>query len=466
VLVQSEQGVLTGEVSLLPIQQWFLEKVETEKLSQPNHWNQSFLVRVPELDINKLFAVIEKLVAYHDVLRMQYNKEEGNEGSTGKGVIHWKQVYQPGVAIPELRILNSSEYSEAEVQQLLTDWQSGFDLEQGPLFQLGYLYGYEDGSARIYFALHHLIIDGVSWRILTEDIKALYEGKSLPAKGSSYRQWSEQMKHYAREHLSEGNYWQEQLNALPDYHTKEKEQEASAASFELDKELTKSLLQQVSKAYHTEINDLLLTAFAYALKEMNQQDIQGITLEGHGREEIDVTIDHSRTVGWFTTLFPVKLQLQTTVEESIKFIKESLRSIPNKGIGFGSFAASKVTGYTFKDLAPISFNYLGQFDIQHGYWQIASEEVSGTSIHPANTDHHLININGMISNGKLGFSVITKLGEAMTNQVCESFKIHLVKIIQHCQEKLEGEGTSYTPSDFNSVSISQTLLDELQLLSD
>jgi non-ribosomal peptide synthase protein (TIGR01720 family) len=419
---------------------------------------------VPELDTVKLADVIKKLVAYHDVLRMQYVKEQDSSKAANRRT-SWKQIYQSTVEIPALKILDINKYRAAEVQQQLTDWQSSFDLEQGPLFQAGYLHGCQDGSARIYLALHHMIVDGVSWRLLTEDIKTLYEGKSLPAKGSSYRQWVERVKKYGQEHLSEAGYWQEQLKALPDYHPNIQTHETSSASFELDEEWTRSLLQQASKAYHTEINDLLLTALAYGLKEVNKKDIQSITLEGHGREEIDSSIDHSRTVGWFTTLFPVKLQLQKTIEESIQFIKESLRSVPNKGIGFGSFATREESGYRLNDLAPISFNYLGQFDIQQGYWQIISED-SGASVHPENTDHNLININGMSSNGKLGFNVATKLGETITRQLCESFKIHLTKITEHCKEKLEQEGSSYTPSDFGSVRISQTLLDELQLLSD
>src|SRR6185369_1543243 len=129
---------------------------------------------------------------------------------------------------------------------------------------------------------------------------------------------------------------------------------------ELDKVLTGSLLQNASKAYHTEVNDLLLTALVYALREINQKDIQGITLEGHGREDIDTTIDHSRTVGWFTSMFPVKLELQGNLRESIQFIKDSLRNVPNKGIGFGAFATNK-TNYPHQHLPRVNFNYLGQF---------------------------------------------------------------------------------------------------------
>ncbi|MEP7107700.1 MAG: amino acid adenylation domain-containing protein [Ferruginibacter sp.] len=459
--IQSEQGILKGDVGLLPIQQWFLEKVDKGEITHPNHWNQSFLVRVPALAPGKLATIIKEIVAYQDVLRIQYFKEQNTQQSASPGIIHWKQVYQPGIEVPELRIIDVSKHTETEVQKLLTGWQSGFDLERGPLFQAGYLYGYEDGSARIYFALHHMLVDAVSWGILADDLRTLYEGRLLPAKGSSYRQWVERVRSYAGQHLSESAYWEEQLNSIPGYLIKYSEKEPCEEFFELNKKLTRSLLKEAPKAYQTEINDLLLTALAYALKELNQNDIQCITLEGHGREEIDASIDHSRTVGWFTTMFPVKLELQNNLEESIQFIKESLRRIPNKGIGFGVFATDAKTNFTHQDLAPVSFNYLGQYDMQEGDWQIAAEG-SGESMHPANGDHNLININGMVSNGKLWFSIVTKLGEDATKQLCDGFKIALTKIIGHCEEKLKKKGSSSTPSDFNSVRISQLLLNRLE----
>ena len=453
VSIQSEQGVLTGELGLLPVQQWFIERVERGELSVPHHWNQSFLVRVPELDEVKLSSVIEKLVAYHDVLRIQYLRVP--DGT-------WQQLYQSHITIPELKSLDVRDHTSVEVQRILTDWQSDFSLEQGRLFVVGYLYGYEDGSARVYFALHHMIVDGVSWRILAEDLKTLYAGKRLQEKGSSYRQWVECIKSYPLAHPTEASYWREQLSGIPFHEIPEDDDgNLSMASLELDSSQTQSLLQQAPKAYHTEVNDLLLTALAYALKDINQNSIQGITLEGHGREEIDASIDHSHTVGWYTSMFPVRLEVRSTLKESIQFIKEGLRSIPNKGVGFGAFATLEETEYTLQDLVPISFNYLGQFDTrQGGDWQVVSEG-SGMSADAAR-DHQLISINGMVSEGKLRFSIVTRLGEEVSKQLSKGLRSHLLNVIKHCEEKLENEGASYTPSDFSMIRISQSLLDCLQ----
>jgi amino acid adenylation domain-containing protein/non-ribosomal peptide synthase protein (TIGR01720 family) len=453
---KTEQGMLSGELEFLPIQKWFLEQVNNNQLPKYNHWNQSFLIKVPVLEVNKLIPVFQKLIAYHDALRIRYiKKQEGSQNN-------WSQVYEQTISLREFRTIDISAYTHEEIHTMLTDWQSDFDLEKGILFSVGYLHGYEDGSARIYFALHHMIVDSVSWRILAKDIQLLYSKASLPAKGSSYRQWVEQVGNYPNLNALEATYWKEQLKGIPTYPLQDIKNELSVDSFEISKALTKSLLQEISEAYHTEVNDLLLTALAYSLKDINHSTIQGITLEGHGREDIDPSIDHSGTVGWFTTAFPVRLEIKNSIQESIKFIKETLREIPNKGIGFGAFATNQENDYNFNDLPPITFNYLGQFDSVQEDWQIISES-SGISIHPDNLDYNIIHINGMVGNGKLSFHIATRLGEKITKKLNECFKKQLTNIIKHCKEKIEKEGSSYTPNDFKSVNITQHLLDKLEI---
>ncbi|MCJ8271881.1 MAG: AMP-binding protein, partial [Psychrosphaera sp.] len=257
-VIETEQGILTGEFDLLPVQQWFFEKRDKNEFAKSNHWNQSFVIRVPELDSNQLESYVEELVECHDILRAKYVKTD-NE---------WKQIYQSEIEIPKLKTLDVSKHESEEIEQILTDWQSGFDLEKGAMFQAGYLYGYKDGSARIYFALHHLMVDGVSWRILTDDLKTLFDGKKLPLKGSSYGQWTEKISRYATEYASEETYWTEQLKALPDYQSVYAEQISCEVIVEFDKEVTQSLLKEASMAYNTELNDLLLTSLAYTLNEV------------------------------------------------------------------------------------------------------------------------------------------------------------------------------------------------------
>ena len=442
-IIKTEQGVLTGTFGLLPVQQWFTEQVETGAMGAPDHWNQSFLIKVPVLDMLKLKLALDALMEYHDVLRIRFRRES----SDLQDGLSWEQEYKPVMGACPFKMLDISEYVAEEVQHILTGWQSGFHLESGPLFQIGYLHGYKDGSARLFLALHHLIVDSVSWRILTEDIMMLYAGKELPSKGSSYRQWVTSVRNYALRNPAERTYWKGQIKNIPKEPLAGLREEPTAAFLEIDRDITKSLLQEASKAHQTEINDLLLTALAYALKDINGQDVQCIMLEGHGREDIDPAMDTSHTVGWFTTMFPVKLELQDSLKMSIEFIKESIRNIPSKGIGFGIFAAQSGSGFTFGDLPAISFNYLGQLDAAEGYWQILPGG-SGNSSSPLNKDRNYININGMVQNGELMFSVVTRLGSEKTDRLAEALKENLIHIVSYCEEHYLLNGPGFTPSDF------------------
>ena len=449
--IQSEQGLLIGEVPLLPVQKWFIENVEDGTVSEYHHWNQSFIIKVPELEQGQLGTAIEKLVDYHDVFRIHFERNEEDHS--------WKQFYNEETTLPDLKSLDVKNQSEEEINTELTNWQNQFNLETGPIFQIGYLFGYEDGSARIFVAIHHLIVDGVSWRIITNDLESLYNGNTLPEKGSSYRQWADKVYNYALSKPEERLYWDDQVNRIPNHNFVEVSTHSEI--IEIDEDHTKKLLQEASNAYNTEINELLLTALAYALKDLSKNNVQGITLEGHGREDIDDTLDMSQTVGWFTTMYPIILEVKETIKESIKTNKDELRSIPDKGLNFGVFATHPVCNFGYKDLPPISFNYFGQFNTQESSWSIVSGE-SGRTISKANKDKNIININGGIENGKLMFSVESKLGEDTTTKLSKGLKYHLTTIIAHCIDALENEGSSNTPSDFSSINISQELLDKLQ----
>ena len=200
-----------------PIQQWFFD----QDFDKPNHWNQSFLVCVPELDLVRLEASIAKLVEHHDAFRLRYKSNDN--GTTS-------QCYDASAVVEKLKVLDirtlghkiGTKKFEAKLQEVLTQWQSDFDIDQGPLYTIGYIYGYQDGSSRIYFALHHLIVDTVSWRILTEDLKNLYNGRDVGLKGSSYRQWVATVGSYANEYKVEKDYWKELIDDYKENKFKEK----------------------------------------------------------------------------------------------------------------------------------------------------------------------------------------------------------------------------------------------------
>jgi len=416
--VSTEKGTLEGEFGLLPIQRWFFEKVKSGAFPSPPHWNQSFLVRVPALDCRRVSESIKALADFHDMLRATFSGE--------------KQCYHREIGIPPLQLLDRGTLSDEELQEALTRWQSGFDLEHGPLWQAGYIHGYPDGSARIFFSFHHLIIDAVSWRILMEDMARLYGGKPLQEKTSSYRQWVAAIDEYPGKNPDEKGYWEEIAASMRGYGDHERHLcEPFLAGITLGRELTETLIKDVHGAYDTGIHDLMLTAFAFALKDWQGGNRHSITLEGHGREAIDPAIDHSHTVGWFTSVYPVTLEVHDDMGRSIAGVRDSLRRVPRRGVGFGAFFAHDMQ----RHLPPVTFNYLGQFDSggRDGMWQLAGEP-SGVSIDPANADSSLVAVNGLMVDGRLRFQVATLLGRDVTDRFARVLEESLAAIAAHCTE--------------------------------
>lgn len=456
-VVQSMQNRPSGIVPLLPIQTWFF----ANNFKQAQHWNQSFLIKTPALDIQRLEACLEQLFDYHDAFRLRYQRNEENA--------RYEQYYDEQAVpvnlkqldIQSLHLQEGTQAFDNELKKILTQWQQNLDLENGPTYCVAYIHGYADGSSRIFFALHHLIVDTVSWRIITDDLKKYYHQEPLPPKGTSYQQWGHCLKLYAQNNEAEKSYWQK---VMDDYQPKVLEKNIASesitntASFSLTKGQTQQLLRGSHQAYHTQINDLLLASLAYTLSDITQQPVNHIVLEGHGREELDKTIDLSHTIGWFTTMYPVRLEAFHDLGRTIKTTKETLRRIPNKGTGFGV-----LFGYDTKTLPQVSFNYLGQFDTAHqgtdnqNLWCIANED-AGVPVDHKNSDPNILNILGHTMGGQLHFNIHTKLSRAKTAYFITSFKKHLEQNIEHTVSQ---KRSYLTASDVDNI-IHQEFLDVIQ----
>ncbi|UHO38304.1 amino acid adenylation domain-containing protein [Chryseobacterium capnotolerans] len=446
--ILTEQGQLTGSLSFLPIQEWFFNLVEDGYVGDLNHWNQSFLITVPELNTELLKQSIKLLIQKHDAFRMFYPKENNT----------YTQQY--GIEyIPEIKDLDISGMSSEELSQVFTEWQSHFDIEKGPLFQIGYVHGYEDGSARIFFALHHLIIDAVSWRIITEDLKNIYQtlekGKQPEAyiKGSSYRQWTEAVKGYLldqpEERATELTYWThtaENITKSNDILREISSQDYHFANLSLEESYTEKLIREIHHVYHTQINDILLSALASALSDLTGTSGHAVLLEGHGREEVFNNLDITETVGWFTSMYPLLLQTGKDVKDTVVVTKESLRSIPNNGIGYGS-----LVGYTEQALPKISFNYLGQLDQEEStgekIWYISGEN-SGNSMGDKNRDSYIISVNGAIADGQLRFGISGYLSQDQVNLLTQKFEEYIKQTVD---ELTAEQRTWLTPSDTENI---------------
>ncbi|TRU43400.1 MAG: amino acid adenylation domain-containing protein, partial [Microcystis aeruginosa Ma_QC_Ca_00000000_S207] len=470
------QELVTGKVPLTSIQHWFFE----QNLSELHHFNQSVFLEVSaHVKPDLLKQAIAKLLYHHDALRLRFIKEQGE----------WQQYNSDdedtfGFEVVDLSALYYGEQitQMAEISELK---QRSLNLEQGPLvsavfFQLG-------NSARLLIIIHHLVIDGVSWRILLEDLGTSYHqleaGKSgqLPAKTSSFKNWAEAIQIYAQkpEHKSQLDYWlAANFNSVPclplDYQadaTANTFANANILSFSLTEEQTRLLLQGVPQAYNTQINDILLTALVQTFARWTNFPGLLLDLEGHERENVINSLTLSRTIGWFTSIFPVFLTLENieNTGDSLKSIKEQLRQIPNRGVDYGiGYYLNPDLSIQFRlrnyPKAQVSFNYLGQFTDS----QISSlggkfaKESSGSIHSPLGQRSHLIDINGIVVGGKLEieWQYSEKFHQKTTiENLANAYRDSLESLINHC---LSAEG-GYTPSDFPDADLNQAELDELLL---
>jgi len=459
IVVDAEPGLVTGESSLTSIQHWFF----AQDLPEYWHFNQSILLRVAvDLEVDALRQALAAVLSHHDALRLRYHQVNGD----------WQQSFAPPEDTVPLSIedLSQCEKPVAELQRLTQSYQTSLNLTDGPLTHL-VLFKLTD-EARLFWCIHHLVVDGVSWRILQEDLQTAYtqiaagRAPQLPAKTSSFKVWAERLKSYAVSEIlsAELANWQ----ALPtltlpvdNLSGLNRLEHHKDYTITLNRKQTEVLLRSVPKAYNTQINDILLTALALALADWTKKSSCLIDLEGHGRADLFDDIDLSRTVGWFTTIHPIALRLPLSYNEdlgaALKAIKEQLRAIPSEGIGYGLLTQ---IGGNVLPKGDILFNYLGQFDQGIEADFEFANETTGFDVSLKGKRDHLIDINGAITKGQLSLNW-SYSGDcylaATIKKLAESYKIHLQDLINHCQSGKQG----VTPSDFPLAPVLPSTLDAL-----
>ncbi|MCA0973316.1 amino acid adenylation domain-containing protein [Halomonas denitrificans] len=450
--IDAEQGRLAGTFSLLPIQSWFFE----QEFAQPGHWNQAFMVAIPErVTVPELQEALVALSHQHDMLCCRFVREKSG----------YRQCYAPDMMPAPVITLSVTEGDDEWLQQELTRHQSQFDIEHGPLWQVIHLSGYDDGRSRLCFALHHLVVDAVSWRILARDLVQLLEGGSLPSKTTSYRQWVAAVHRYAQEHTEQSSYWRHVVAAdggeqwLEERCQQQALQAPASATLEFSREDTDALLHQAPAGYHTQINDLLVSAVSLALADVLKQSDVTLLLEGHGRQPLDDRIDLSSTLGWFTVQYPVRVNTEGDTEEVIIRTKEGLRGIPDGGLGFG---ALKQAGWLPEASMPrISFNYLGQFSAPQQATYGLVVEPCGRAMSPDNRDRFIININGAVLDDQLFFDVTTQLGESVSIEVRDRLQERLREVAATAMGAARTGGVR-TPSDFDVAGLTLSRLSSLE----
>ncbi|AEI43017.1 non-ribosomal peptide synthase/polyketide synthase [Paenibacillus mucilaginosus] len=480
---EAEQEAVYGELPLTPMQSWFL----AEGFAEPQHWNQSILLQAPaRLSEDRVRQAFQEVMIHHDALRMCFGDNPGTAGLPEEtGAPAWirgaEEAFDFLLQTVDLR-------SEARWQEKLAE--EGEKLKgmlkpgEGRLCALGLFRAPE--ADYLLITVHHLVIDGVSWRIILEDLADAYAqlGQSndkaavkLPRKSASLRAWTRQLQRYAVSPrlLGELPYWREMEQSEPASLPRKTGGSLTAGGprtlpVEFTQEETAQLLQEARQAYRTDTSELLLTALGRTLLSSVQGGALCFAVEGHGREPHLEPIDTTRTVGWFTSLYPLVLDLADTDDpgEQLIRVKESLRRVPRKGTGYGILRyitpPEQRPGLSFGLKPEIAFNYLGEVDSAGaGGFRVAGL-ASGSDSSRRNHAPYALEANGMITDGRLLFLLrydSEVLDETLVERLCSRFREELLLLIRHCAERKHAP--QLTPSD---VGLAADLPSLRSLLSD
>jgi len=477
----AEQGAVTGNVNLIPIQHWFFER----NLKNLNHWNQSAMLRVPKtLNMVNVSRALDCLMKQHDALRAHFTEQSGT----------WIQTYSNEHESIDIQTSYLSSLGELQrnqaIQQIASTLQESLDIGNGKLLAATYIQmGQESPDNRLLIVVHHLAIDIVSWTPLIEDLETAYKQLcvsktvELPEKTSSFSDWSNALQSYVATDLpkSEVDYWlslpnkdvfEIPLDFIDGRNIEESQRKLTVC---LSVEETQVLLKDIPQVYNTKIDDILLTAMAMTINSWTGCNILSLGMEGHGREQIGKETDLSRTVGWFTSYFPIALRLdEDLLGDAIKSVKEQLRAIPNHGIGFGLLRYLSHDNEIVEQLGLINqenilYNYLGRIgsnDQKEATFRLTDEDCGNNHDLSAPRTHQL-EIDSMICNNqlKLDWVYSENLHQSTTIQnLANCFIEFLRELIVHCQSPAAG---GVSASDFPEADLDQNdLADLLDMLED
>jgi amino acid adenylation domain-containing protein/non-ribosomal peptide synthase protein (TIGR01720 family) len=464
-----------GEALLTPIQHWFFEQQIIDK----NFWNHICVIKLKKsINVEYLKQTLRHLINFHDVFRLRFRKSEN--GWKQHYVLDKNKLYFETIDLPQETLFAFNKAANLSFKSL----KNRINIAKGPLLQAS-LVNLKNKHSYLLLFVHHLITDGVSWQIFISDLQSVYDqlvkGKTpmVGSKTDSFKKWSVALKNYAssKELHGELQYWldvtRDKINLPVDYCRGPNNQlSIDYERIVLNKEKTQYLLTGFAGRHSLSILVVLLAALVRIFNRNYKQSSLLLNLENHGREEIAGDLDLSRTVGWFTALFPFRLDLINSddLKLILQSVKRQLLSIPKKGVGFGVLrylvANSQIKKQLKdKDNALISFNYFGQFDrflLQKKNGILKLETIDLVS-NGGNSRSHILDINLIVLKKQLNItwmysqnfykqSTIKKLLREYKKEICD-----FVNYLQYSDIAIN------TNLDFPLACISQNQLDELNI---
>ncbi len=489
--VIAPQGEVTGHAPLTPIQ--------CEMLAQPlanlHHFNQAvMLTPTADLTASMVDTALRRLVMHHDVLRLRLRRGAYVKAPALNTGVSQEIVPVAEVNLDDLLWRYDLGQTQQPLSQVAAEVQASLNAEQGPLLRAAWMEGVKSNkdpgksNARLLIAIHHLAVDAVSWRILLEDLQVICQGMShtldppLPPKTSSFADWGVRLETEAaspRRQL-ELAYWLDVLRvpgALPVDRPEgpNRARDIARAQGSLSAAETQSLLHNVPTAYRMQVHETLLAALSLTLASWTTYRRWRIDLEGHGRADLDEQFDLSRTVGWFTTLFPVQIRAlaPNDLRQTLIDTKECLRQVPDGGLGYGLLrwlcpepSVRESLRKTPKEPAALCFNYLGQFDqtLPAGALLRLADEPAGPLYAKENVRRHGIELISHIRGGQLHVEWVysrEQYDAATIERVAGDLLQQLRKLIAHCETADAGAAT---PSDFPLAQLDAEDLESLSAL--
>lgn len=401
-------------------------------LPVPSHFNQSVMLSASKrLNLFSLKASLGILCQYHEMLRAVWDgRQLSVRDITAGNLFH----------LEEHNLKNSSDPA-ADMLPLCESLQASIDIANGPMVRVAVFHLPEKDTVLI--AIHHLVVDGVSWRVIVEDLNKIYstllQGKlsvGLPKRKCSFAQYAQALNEYAAsaELQAQVPYWQSVVDKIGDPQPSALSSKLRAEGlelrvfpFQLDAAHSTQLMGDGYKKFNAHINALLLTALSRAWKEVTGMSFLSIALEGHGREPFGQhPLSLERLVGWFTTIYPIALTYEESdIRTHVAATQTMLQAIPNKGFGYGVLA--NITPSASLDCKPMmTFNYLGSFDESpsEGIFSFDNTLPQGSSVSSRNKPDTPLSINCAISRGSLSGALSydkAVLGDSQAKSLCEAY---------------------------------------------
>ncbi len=449
--VKASSPAAPSEQVLLPIQQQFLAGLEGTK----SHFNQSLFVNTPaQVQRDDVRALIGAIIKRHDVTRLYFTEANGQ----------WSGHYfaEDQVSVDDYcHVVDMSSMTPEQAEQRISEvgrhYQSRFDVGAGKLLRAIYFDFGDTQSGKLLLLAHHLIVDGMSWRILMADLQMGYgqisaaQPLKLEEKTTSFAAWGAFLQQFAKSQsfAQQRDYWQQmaavEVSALTSANASASErlplQKYQQLHCSLDKSETSYLLSMLPKLHGNEVNEILLSAVYLALHRFSGAHRFSVMMEGHGREELSEQIDLSETLGWFTCKYPMLLDFDSVEVEGILLAaKQRCQSMPNRGIGYGllRYMLGDTSVADMGRNAALLFNYLGSFDQmfdEQSQFTLAQGDY-GQDIDPQHRVEQPLVLNGKVWQGKLGFSILFD-PTAFTGYQAQCFSQHLYDglraLVEYCR---------------------------------